>query len=67
MDSVRRGLLDAALLAFPYPLAGLDSHIFAEDPFWVAFPRSHPFGERERVPVAALRDETLLLLEEDAF
>ena len=64
VDSVRRGLLDAALLAFPYPLAGLDSHIFAEDPFWVAFPRSHPFGERERVPVAALRDETLLLLEE---
>ena len=64
VDSVRRGSLDAALMAFPYPTPGLSVHVFAEDPFWVALPRGHALAERERVPAAALGDQTLLLLEE---
>ena len=40
------------------------SHLFADDPFWVAFPRGHRFRELDAVARAALAGETLLLLED---
>lgn len=64
VDGLQQGALDLILLAFPYPVPGLATWIFAEDPFWLAFPQGHPLGERERVPVDALRDVPLMLLEE---
>jgi LysR family transcriptional regulator, hydrogen peroxide-inducible genes activator len=64
VESVRKGTLDVALLAFPFPTGDLEVRVFAEDTFWVAFPRGHALEARERVPVAALHGKVLLLLEE---
>lgn len=64
VDALRQGELDVILLAFPYPIPGLDSHVFAEDSFWLVFPRGHALAARERIPVGALRDQPLMLLEE---
>lgn len=64
IEALRQGELDLVLLAFPYSIPGLDSHVFAEDPFWLAFPRGHDLATRERIPAIALRDQPLMLLEE---
>jgi len=58
------GDLDLLILAFPYPTGGLETLLFADDPFWVAYPKGHPGCTAERVAPAALREEALLLLEE---
>lgn len=58
------GDLDTLLIAFPYPTKEFEHHIFAEDPFWVAFPKGHPCGDREQVRPRDLKGEALMLLEE---
>jgi LysR family hydrogen peroxide-inducible transcriptional activator len=58
------GDLDLVLLAFPYPLENLETLAFADDPFWVAFPKGHRCADRERVSMADLKGEELMLLGE---
>ncbi len=58
------GQLDGALLAFPFETPGMETNIFADDPFWVAFPRGHAFDGKERLSPADLKSEDPLLLEE---
>ncbi len=58
------GELDVLLLAFPYATGKLATHLFADDPFWLAFPRGHRFRQFDAVGRAALAGETLLLLED---
>ncbi|MBC8337578.1 MAG: hydrogen peroxide-inducible genes activator [Rhodospirillales bacterium] len=64
LNGLAGGELDVLLLAFPYSLEGLETEIFAEDPFWVAFPDGHWCAGRERLTVADLRAEELMLLGE---
>lgn len=64
LERLATGDLDVVLLAFPYRSEKVETSVFADDPFWVAFPRGHRFGEREHVGQAALAKENLLLLEE---
>ena len=52
------------LIAYPYPTPGLETHAFADDPFWVAFPRGHAHAAKERLTGADLEGEEVLLLEE---
>ncbi len=62
IDGLAGGDLDLLLIAFPYPTPGFETHLFADDPFWVAFPRGHAHGDKERLTAADLED--VLLLEE---
>ncbi|MCH7889292.1 MAG: LysR family transcriptional regulator [Proteobacteria bacterium] len=64
IDGLAAGDLDLLLIAFPYPTPGFETHLFAEDPFWVAFPRGHGFAAKERLTGADLEGEEVLLLEE---
>ncbi len=63
-DGLAGGDLDLLLLAFPYPAEGFETYLFAEDPFWIAFPKGHRYAGEERVAGTGLEDETVLLLEE---
>jgi len=58
------GTLDAALLAFPYDLAGVDWIAIGEDPFLYAAPVSDPIASRQSVKSADLKEAHLLLLED---
>jgi LysR family hydrogen peroxide-inducible transcriptional activator len=62
--ALKGGELDLALLAFPYDLEGLESEIFAEDPFQVALPGRHELAGRRRLRGRDLIGQELLLLEE---
>jgi LysR family hydrogen peroxide-inducible transcriptional activator len=64
LEKLAAGQLDGALLAFPYETPGMETDVFANDPFWIAFPRGHAFEGRERLSPADLKTEDPLLLEE---
>jgi LysR family hydrogen peroxide-inducible transcriptional activator len=59
---LKNGELDLLLLAFPYSIEGLESNIFSEDPFWIAFPKGHAYSQEERVAFKELNQQNLMLL-----
>ena len=64
LEKLRAGELDLGVLALPVDLEGLEARELFAEPFTVAVPERHRLAQRERVNVADLQDETLLLLEE---
>ena len=63
-DWLDEARIDAALLALPCACGTASTIPVARDEFVVALPRGHKLAARPRVPVAALRRERLLLLED---
>lgn len=64
LANLRQGDLDAAIVALPYDIDGLEALELFEDPFVFACAQSHPRGSAQRVGEDALKDGTMLLLEE---
>jgi LysR family transcriptional regulator, hydrogen peroxide-inducible genes activator len=58
------GRLDLLLLALPCACGEAETLPVADDPFLAALPAGHRLAAKERVPVAALGAERLLLLED---
>jgi LysR family hydrogen peroxide-inducible transcriptional activator len=64
VERLADGSLDAALLAFPYDLPGIDWVEIGEDPFMFAAPAGSPLAEKTAIRTADLKDAQLLLLED---
>jgi LysR family hydrogen peroxide-inducible transcriptional activator len=64
LEKLRCGELDLGILALPVDLEGLEARQLFAEPFTVALPDRHPLAKRERIQMADLEGETLLLLEE---
>ena len=64
MERLNTNRLDVLLLALPCDCGGADAMPVARDEFLVALPPDHALAAQERIPVAALGAERLLLLEE---
>jgi LysR family hydrogen peroxide-inducible transcriptional activator len=64
LERLRKHEIDGALLATPVDEPELESLALFDEPFWIAYPRRHPFYTRERITLRDLRDEQLLLLSE---
>ena len=62
LDMLRTGELDAAILAEPFPDAGLAIAPLYDEPFMVALPSNHPLAARAAVNADELKKETMLLL-----
>ncbi len=62
--ALKTGALDAALIALPYNVAGLDTARVAEDELLAAAPAGHPLISAPTVDREALEGETLILLED---
>jgi LysR family transcriptional regulator, hydrogen peroxide-inducible genes activator len=62
MDMLRVGELDCAILAEPFPDAGLATATLYDEPFMAAVPSNHALAKRKTVSTEELRDETMLLL-----
>jgi LysR family hydrogen peroxide-inducible transcriptional activator len=62
LEMLRSGELDCAILAEPFPDAGLAIAPLYDEPFVIALPRSHPLAAREQIGSAELKRETMLLL-----
>jgi LysR family transcriptional regulator, hydrogen peroxide-inducible genes activator len=61
---LRSGGLDAALIALPYDVTGLDWAVIEEDELMAAFPANHPLSAEARVAPEKLEGEDLILLED---
>jgi len=64
LERLRGHQIDAALLATPVEEPDLESIALFEEPFWIAYPRSHPFYTKEEITQADLNGAELLLLSE---
>jgi LysR family hydrogen peroxide-inducible transcriptional activator len=61
---LKAGALDAALIALPYDMAGLDWAHVEDDELLAAFPANHPLAANKRISAARLEGEELILLED---
>jgi LysR family transcriptional regulator, hydrogen peroxide-inducible genes activator len=64
LASLRDGALDAALISLPAGTDGLSAIPIYDEDFLLALPPGHPLSGKHRVPVAALAELPLLLLDE---
>jgi LysR family hydrogen peroxide-inducible transcriptional activator len=64
LDSLRERRLDAALIALPYPAAGVECTPIAGDEFLFACASDHPLAGRKTLARRDLEGESLLLLED---
>ncbi|MCV2371090.1 hydrogen peroxide-inducible genes activator [Roseateles oligotrophus] len=62
LEMLRAGELDCAVLAEPFPDAGLAVAPLYDEDFSIAVPATHPFAERSEVSAEELKQETMLLL-----
>jgi LysR family transcriptional regulator, hydrogen peroxide-inducible genes activator len=62
LDMLRTGELDCAILAEPFPEAGLAVAPLYDEPFLVAVPAAHPLAKRQQISAEELKKETMLLL-----
>jgi LysR family hydrogen peroxide-inducible transcriptional activator len=62
--ALKSGALDAAVIALPYDLAGLDHAFVAKDEIVAATPRDHPLAREACISPEALKEEELILLED---
>lgn len=63
-ESLKRGELDAVVVAEPYHEAGVEVIPLYDEPFFVIVPRGHPFEDLDAVSAKELEKERLLLLTE---
>ena len=62
LESLRQGDIDVALLADPFPDAGLMTQAVYEEPFVVAVPKKHSWARRKAIASTELKNQTMLLL-----
>lgn len=63
-ERLAAGLIDAAVLAFPYDLPGVDSIEIGDDPFWFACANDHPLADKKSLRREDIKGCELLLLED---
>jgi LysR family transcriptional regulator, hydrogen peroxide-inducible genes activator len=63
-ERLSAGLIDAALLAFPYEIPGADIEEIGEDPFWFACDSTHNLASKNEITTEDLKECELLLLED---
>ena len=62
LERLRKGEIDAAILAEPFADRGLITRTLYDEPFVVAVPRGHPWAGRKAVGSVELKSENMLLL-----
>ncbi|MBS0444861.1 MAG: LysR family transcriptional regulator [Proteobacteria bacterium] len=62
LEMLRTGELDCAIMAEPFPDAGLAVAHLYDEPFMVAVPKTHALARRKTITAEELKSETMLLL-----
>jgi LysR family hydrogen peroxide-inducible transcriptional activator len=64
IEALKAGTLDAALIALPYDVTGLDTALVSEDELLAMIPANHPLVALKRISPETLQDNGLILLED---
>src|SRR5262249_20242327 len=59
---LRRGALDAIVIALPFDSPGSATRVLCDEPFHLLVPNDHPFAKRKSISTDDLDDEPLLML-----
>ncbi len=62
LEMLRTGEIDCAIMAEPFPDAGLATAPLYDEPFLAAVPSSHPLATKDQITAHELKAETMLLL-----
>lgn len=62
--ALKNGVLDAAVIALPYDLTGLDTAAVGEDEIYAALPSGHPLAAKPQIRPNDIRKDELILLED---
>jgi LysR family hydrogen peroxide-inducible transcriptional activator len=62
LEMLRTGEIDCAIMAEPFPDAGLAVAQLYDEPFMAALPSNHPLSTRDSISATELKAETMLLL-----
>ena len=62
LEMLRTGEIDCAILAEPFPDAGLAIAPLYDEPFMAALPMQHPLASQASITTDQLKNETMLLL-----
>jgi LysR family hydrogen peroxide-inducible transcriptional activator len=62
LEMLRTGEIDCAILAEPFPDAGLATAALYDEPFFAAIPSTHALAQQTQVTADQLKNETMLLL-----
>jgi len=62
LEMLRTGEIDCAIMAEPFPDAGLAIAPLYDEPFMAALPSAHPLAQRDAISATELKAETMLLL-----
>jgi LysR family hydrogen peroxide-inducible transcriptional activator len=61
-DNLKYGTIDAAIVALPFDLPGIDTHALYDEVFEVVVPQGHAWAQREKIPAAEIGGEDVLVL-----
>lgn len=64
IEQLSSGMIDAALLALPYDMPGMETIEVGRDVFWFACAADHPLAKNKKVNLEQLAGTQLLLLED---
>lgn len=61
-DYLKYGTVDAAIIALPFDIPGVQVQPLYDEPFEVIVPKGHPWAKRERIAAREVRGEDVLVL-----
>jgi len=61
-DYLKYGTVDAAIIALPFDVPGINTHALHDEPFEVVVPRGHALARRKRIAATEVRGEDVLVL-----
>lgn len=64
VEALRSGTIDAAIMALPSDVSAFEDIPLYHEEFYIVVPEGHPYAGREDVPLSALRQMDLLLLDD---
>jgi len=61
-DYLKYGSIDAAIIALPFDVPGIDTLPLYDEPFRVVVPRGHPWAKRRKIARTEVKGEDVLVL-----
>jgi LysR family hydrogen peroxide-inducible transcriptional activator len=61
-DYLKYGTVDAAIIALPFDMPGIETRALYDEAFEVVVPQGHPWAKRKRIPAEEVRGDDVLVL-----
>lgn len=61
-DFLKYGTVDAAIIALPFNIPGIETYPLYDEPFMVIVPPGHPWEKRKTIAIEEVRGEDVLIL-----